>query len=228
MKWFYNLKIGKKLTICFITVAAIAAVVGFIGISELQTVAKNDESLYKEATVPIVVFGNISNEFLNIRINARDMIYATTQQDKQKFSDNMEQLFAEIAKNLSEFEKTISTDADKKNYDEFVSVHNLYIESIKKLKTLAFTASQAEAVAYLKGEAGAVGAKESNCISKIIQHKDKSAMATSESNMNSANKATISLIVIITGAVILAVLLGQFISRMISKPLNVGVDFAKV
>jgi methyl-accepting chemotaxis protein len=220
MKWFNNLKISMKLSLGFIAITAIATLIGIIGINELQNVSSNDEILYNDNTVPIVVLGDISNEFLNIRINARDIIYATTQQDKQKFSDNIDQLFAEIAKNLSVYEKTISQDADKKEYDEFVAVHNQYIAAIKKLKELGFSSNQAEAIAYLKGEAGRAGTKESACISKIIEARNNAAQKISINNASTSKSARTTLIIILCVAFGIAILLGYFISRIISTPVK--------
>ena len=52
MQWFYNQKIGVKLQSSFILMAAIAAIIGWIGTANLRQADKSSTELYEQATLP--------------------------------------------------------------------------------------------------------------------------------------------------------------------------------
>jgi methyl-accepting chemotaxis protein len=228
MKWFYNLKINAKLLGGFILVATIAAIVGWFGISNIKDINNAGIVLYEKATIPITKLDNVSNAFLNVRVNARDLIYATTQAEKIKFSAKIDELFIKISSELSEYEKTLISDEDKRVYDEITSVHKQYVEIIKQLQNLALSDKQAESLTLLRGDAGKKGVEYSNVLVKAIEFKDKSAKEISENNSASAAKATITMILIIGLAVAIAIVLGLFISKIIVNSLKKGVRLAEL
>lgn len=69
MKWFYNLKIGTKLIGGFITVALIAGVIGFFGITKISQINKGSELMYQRVTVPLSELSDISTSFQRVRIS---------------------------------------------------------------------------------------------------------------------------------------------------------------
>lgn len=53
MKWFYNFKIGTKLTLGFLLVALIALGIGVMGVMNIQKIKNQDTYLYEKMTAPI-------------------------------------------------------------------------------------------------------------------------------------------------------------------------------
>ena len=51
MKWFYDLKIGKKLIISFLVLSAITAIVGYLGVSNMGKMSDMLDYLYKRRNV---------------------------------------------------------------------------------------------------------------------------------------------------------------------------------
>ena len=86
MSWYQNLKISVKLLSAFIIVAMIAGVIGYEGVTKLHEIDDADTKLYEKITVPLSDLGDISTAFQRQRVNARDIITATTQEEKQKFA----------------------------------------------------------------------------------------------------------------------------------------------
>lgn len=68
MRWFLNFKILAKLLMGFILVAVIAGVVGLVGISNINTIVKDDTSLYRDITLPLGEISDINTAFLRIRV----------------------------------------------------------------------------------------------------------------------------------------------------------------
>jgi len=226
MKWYYDLKISTKLLTGFMLVAAIAGIVGWVGLSELHNIGDADTMLYEKATVPITDLDNMSNAFLNVRVNARDLIYATTQSDKEKFSAKIDELFSDISASLSKYQKTLISDEDKTVYDEIMTVHKQYVDVVKQLQNLGLSQKHEEALALLRGDAGKAGVNYSAVLSKAIEYKDGSARKLSVNNSALVDKATTTMLLIICFAIAIAVVLGLFISRVIKNPVNKLVGIA--
>lgn len=77
MGFLKNIKISRKLTVGFLTVAFFAAVIGCVGIIGMLTIAKNDTMLYEEQTKPLDDMFDVVISIYNIRTNVRDsLIYS--------------------------------------------------------------------------------------------------------------------------------------------------------
>jgi methyl-accepting chemotaxis protein len=63
MKWFNNRKIGTKMLIGFILVALFSGVVGYIGMTSINSINAASESLYKDKTVPMSKISELSTLF---------------------------------------------------------------------------------------------------------------------------------------------------------------------
>ena len=126
MKWFHNLELGAKLMAGFVTVAAIAAVIGFFGINELKAIDEADTRLYAKVTIPISQLQDISTSFQRIRINLRDHVAATDAAERKVCADRIVQLHEEIDKKAAEFEKSIMTEEGQKLFGEFKRSRSAY------------------------------------------------------------------------------------------------------
>lgn len=113
MQKFYNLKIGTKLMSSFILLALVAGVIGWIGISSIRKANNNDTMLYENATVPISQFGEISTDFQEVRVNLAKILLVRDKAEKQKYSEQIKELSANISKNVDLVEKT-TTSAEEK------------------------------------------------------------------------------------------------------------------
>ncbi len=226
MKWFMDLKIKSKLLLSFIIVTIIAIVVGYVGISSINTISKADTELYEKATLPLVITQNLSNSFLNIRVYARDMIYAETMEGKTKFSAKIDDLFESMFKSVAEYEKTIISDEDKRIYEQMTDVLKQYQETLKQLQSLALSGKQEESLALLRGDGAKLGGNLSAIVENLIALNVKYAKTLADNNVTTADSTTTTMVTILILATIIAIGLGFFIAKMISKPINKLVTIA--
>ena len=117
MSWYYDLKISVKLLSAFIIVAAIAGIIGTIGVIELGKIESADAKLYEKITIPIGQLQDVSTFFQRIRVNTRDLILADNKADEMKYISNIKELRSGIDKEAGEFEKTILTDEGRKLFE---------------------------------------------------------------------------------------------------------------
>lgn len=74
MNGFNNLKVGTKLIASFLIVAAIAALVGILGIATMRKIDAAGARMYERVTLPLGDLSFMSVSFQRVRINLRDAI----------------------------------------------------------------------------------------------------------------------------------------------------------
>ncbi|WP_026842904.1 MCP four helix bundle domain-containing protein, partial [Citrifermentans bremense] len=220
MKWFYDLKLGTKLISGFISVAAIAAIIGYFGIREMSAIEEADIALYEKITVPITELQDISTSFQRVRVNLRDMILATTPQDAQDKVKRIAELRTELDKATAQFEKTILTDEGRKLFAEFKQAKDAYAPVIDNMIRLSQAGKHDEALAHMRGDGAVASRNEQNAIEKLVDSKLKQAKLTSEANTALAEKATKIMAILIAVGVLLAVGLGLYITRLVQGQLG--------
>ncbi|MGB7604990.1 MAG: methyl-accepting chemotaxis protein [Lutisporaceae bacterium] len=221
MKWYYNFNIAKKLIVAFILVAIISGVVGVVGIINIKSIENNDIALYENMTVPISQIGNVSTAFQRIRVYTRDIIAANTPEAISEQEDKINLRRAEINTNIMEFEKTVITQEDSILFNEVQGARAIYIPLLEQLVQLAKENRDEEAQALIVSETMVKAAQdEQDSIDKMVKMKIDEAKGKSDNNTKTANNAIITMSIIIFGGMALAIILGLFIAKTISKPVR--------
>jgi Methyl-accepting chemotaxis protein len=222
MKWFQNLKIRKKLISGFLLVSVLCASMGVIASYNLKTLDNSDTELYENMTVPLATIGEISTQFERTRIFLRDAIIAETPADVQKNVDQITQIRSNVNKLTEEYAKTIYSDDMQGAYDEFVAAREDYKAGLDKVLALSNENRDAEALAIASesGELGKAAAAEEAAVNKLINITVDNAKQKARQNTADADR-TIFLTLIIAGVVfILSLVIGLYISGLITKPLG--------
>ncbi len=226
MTWFKNLNVGAKLVAGFVLVAAIAALVGLIGITKIRQINHDAAMMYERMTVPLGDLGDISTAFQRLRINVRDAIDAQDPTKVQEYISKVTELRKTIAERLDTFGKSLITEEAKKEFSELKETNSAYNGYIDKMQELDAAGKDAEAKALMHGDAFKTAMHEQALLDKLMTSKEQLAKQTAENNAKAAAFATTLMIGVIVTAVILAVVLGLFISRMITSPLASAVTIA--
>ncbi len=220
MKWFYNLKISTKLLSAFILVALIAGVVGYTGISQITKIAQADRALYEREAIPLAEITSVNDAFQRIRVDNRALIITQDSTAKQKLIDDIEKLDSKIEEKTTQFEKTLNTSEGRSEFEKLRATLNnldIFMDTFIKLN---LANKEAEAITFLQKEGPPIVDGVDKSLSKLIDMKMLQAQETADRNTASAAAATRIMIILISIAVILAVALGFFIARTISKPVQ--------
>ncbi len=227
MNWYYNLKISTKLLTGFILVALIAAGIGALGISSIRTIAAADTKLYEKMTLPAIEVGDISTAFQRIRVNLFNIVYAQSPEDIKKYEQRIAERRAEIGKAVEAYEKTILTEAGKKDFAEFMETRKPMIMFIEKVIELARANRDAEALQFIAADGEKLTRPYQNAIEKMVESKKALAKQTADENNAISGTATKIMAATMLVGIILAIALGFFIARIISVPLQRGVALAE-
>ncbi|MDP4146231.1 MAG: methyl-accepting chemotaxis protein [Bacillota bacterium] len=216
MHWFNNLKIKTKLLLCFILVAIFTAVVGTVGIANMYSISSKGQSMYDNNLISI---RNLSDVQRNLLVSHLSYLQVTSTGDTLSIN----KIIAEYETNknennglLKEYEKTVMTEEEKKEYADFTSKLKLY----RGLKDQIGELLRQEKLDEVKTMLSNFNDAESSCndsLTKLIDINKNSAKTLEDSNNNTFRITSISMLIIILIAVGLAVFIGIKISTYLSS-----------
>jgi len=219
MKWYYNLKIGVRLTIAFLLVALIAAAVGIVGFISLRRIDEADMLLYEENTLGAVYAGNAASYYQRLKYNAAEIILLKDDSQKDDYVEKLNSYIARIDEELKSYEEGIINQEDRQLFDEMAPQWETYKKYMEQIIGYIQNGQYEKAEAILLGESETSGDVVRDSLFKMMEYNQEGARDRAEENSALARNAETMMIVIIAVAIAFAVFLGIFISRSISKPI---------
>jgi methyl-accepting chemotaxis protein len=223
---FDNLKVGTKLLAAFVLVAVISGVVGVIGITRNRQIADADKEMYEKLAVPLGDLAVISTSFQRVRINLRDMVDTTDERERSKAQQTISQLSEQISKATESFEKSISNEDQRRLFEQFKEARKAYVGYIGTIIRLDGEKRDAEAVALIHGDAKQAALRYQDLSTKLMENMEQQGTLLLEKNESTASTAFMLMVCFVAANIVIAILLGLYISRMITAPLNDAVRVA--
>lgn len=227
MKWFYNLKIAKKLIISFIIVALIAGIVGAIGIINITKINNLDTDMYNRHTATMPDLANVARSYQRERVELRNLYMEKDPGKRQQTINEFKDQEKIISDSMAGFQAGIKDPRVQTSFDALsksLSNFNQYRDNVISL-------AQANKMDEVYNQLTSTNAEQiANDVQKytddLMSLKTELAKQASEANDASARVATITMVIIISIGVFVSVILGIFISRIISKPVTKMVEAA--
>ena len=226
MKGFLNMKITGKLILAFVLVAILSGVVGVVGISNMRTIDENGYTIYSNITVPLSESAEIAKTFQRIRVNTRDMILES---DPEKINEEYRKIntLIEDLNDLSILfeEKILSQDMDMA-FNHFMDTRREFGAILPVFYELCIENNDEAAYELINGEMRIAADNEQDAIDTLVSMKVDDALNTANENRAVTEASIFIMTILVVGAVVLAIGLGVFISKIISKPLFKILDAA--
>jgi len=220
MNFFLSLKIRTKLMTGFIFVVAIAAIIGYVGMRNIDAINAADTKLYEKITIPVAQLIDISTNFQKVRVTTRDIINFAD--NKDKFESNLkltEGLIKETAQINSSFKTTLLTQRGREQFDAYIKAFSGYNDVVSKVVELVKQGKAKEANEYFFGEGTKYVGEFGECIDNLIKAKTDYAKQTADDNTALANQSNNLMTGLIIAGVIIALILGLWISQIIASNL---------
>ena len=217
MRFLDNIKMGPKLIGSYLVLAALAALVGGVGIRNLRAIDAADTQLYEKMTVPLGEMGDLMQLFQRQRVNLRDAIMTG---DVDKYGKRIKELDAESNKVEESFTKSLLTEKGQaafKTYKDASSAYDIISDRILKLVE---SGKPKEAEALMRGEGFTANEKLQKAMDDLQNMKLSLAKAASEANTTLANGATTLMLTVMAISVALGVATGIVMTRGITRPLG--------
>lgn len=225
MNWFYNLRIRQKIMAGFFLVAIIAGIIGYIGIRNIRVIDNLDTELYAKNTVPLEHISHLTECFHRIRVNLRDIILSNDDNYiSQKITMN-KQLYQEMQNYLTKFENSIQSENARKELDKLKVLQNEFYQVINQIEDLAAKGKKEQALTLIRERAPLVDNFKVE-IDNLQDMMVSQAKLKADTNTATANTAVREMLAILSFGVALAIGLGIFITRTITRPLDTVVSAA--
>ncbi len=220
MKWFNNLKIGTKLVATFIIVALLAGVVGIVGIINIKKVDKNYTELYENFGIATADIGKASTDFNSIRAVTRDILLSNNTEEKKNYSNQIKDLDKDVQINLKKMYDSLQTEQGQKTYASLNENLNKYNEIRDRVINMAISGQNEQAITLFYNEASEPAKLAKQYIDELFDLKESGGVEREEQYSRDTNATVYIMVTVVILAVIAAVLLGIFMSRKISIPVN--------
>jgi methyl-accepting chemotaxis protein len=224
MKWFYDMKIKTKLFTGFAVLALIITVAGLIAYNNMRKVNESSVLMYQETLIPLSQLQRVTATFGVIRIRIREMFTARNEKEMKSFNKSIEKEADSIKILTAMYEEKYYDDTDKKNWLEFKDSYLRYMDQIRRMAKLLSEGKKEEALEYMTVASKPLAVASRNNLDKVVDYNLANAKNLSESNEKLAMATNAIMLVTIMAAIILAGLLGYFISNIISKPISLVME----
>ncbi|MFT8350119.1 methyl-accepting chemotaxis protein [Clostridium saccharoperbutylacetonicum] len=220
MRWYYNLKISVKLLIGFIIVALIAGLVGVIGITNIKKIQALDSEMYTRHTNTLDDLAIILKDYQAERVILRDLFILKDSTEKQKKLTQFNTIKDEIKISMANFEKGIKDDTVRENFNALDKALNDFYAYDEKEMNLLNSNQLEQATTDLYTEGISIANAVNTASDNLLKLKVELAKQSADNNEATANSTTTTMISIISLCTVISVILGIFISRIISKPVT--------
>jgi len=217
---FSNLKIGTRLAIGFLVMLLIMVGISGIAIISLAQINKKVNIVTKDRLPKIEKFNTVVD---NSNAAARSLRNAIIDSDTANIRKELERITAssaDIDKTLQELDKTVHSSEGKAILKSIVDHRAAYSVAVKEIIHLIEQHQQAEAGKRLFTQLRPLQAAYFEAIEKMIEFQNKLA-AKAGDEVEDAYKATrLEIFIVLCLSLFAASIIGFFITRSITVPLN--------
>ena len=222
--WLKNATIAKKLTVGFSFVIVLNLLTGFFGVLNLLSLSNAEQKMYQNQMMGETYISNMLEEFMTIRVNARDL-YIYAEQDRTAYYDAITESFEKIDSDLSNLASTLSS-GQLESYNNLRDAYSHYIGTVDDIVTV----SKSNAAAAVLLDTIVAGKAIGNDTQKTFEDfaeliKTTAALQVSADKENALR--TVYIMIGITGvSLVLAVILVRSITGLVAKPIRKIADFS--
>ena len=211
---FRKMKIGVKMIIAFLFIAAIAGAIGAVGVLNIGSVTDGSKTLYEVNVKDLSIVANASTQYQMIRFNALDMGTNDNSEARQTAINNISTRIAEVDKNLDQY----VVSGEKEIFDGLLVQWTQYKEHITKAVGLVQDGKIKDANNLILGAARAAGTALQESFTKILEYNIAEAGRQNQANGDVAQLSKTLMIGLLSAGVVIAVVLGLLLTRSIIKP----------
>jgi len=226
---FKNFRIGTRLIVSFIAVAAISLVVGVVGLNNSSQINDLATQLYarellglsyiKEANLNLVVIGRARGNYL----------LATSDEDRTRAQAEVKQGLANVRDYLAKARPLFASEASASSFRQIDELLTSYANRLDQAMAIAQEQPLREANPVLDDQLASVrhyGDQVGTLMNELSKRKEQNASDANDLTDQLYARSRVTLIGIIAIGVAFGILLGFLMSRSITRPLTAAVGIA--
>jgi len=227
MKWFYDLKISRKLISVFFIVVALEAALGTFAIRELGSVNQASTEIAANWLPSIRTLSQLKLSLSRIRSFELQHILASTPEEFDEIERNANKQIAALAKQRSDYLAQISEPEEKALYSDIEKSLDVFLAEHKKILDISRANKNEDARLLLKGESTRVYRSLLDQVEKLVEVNESGAEKSSADADATYANARMWIIAMLLICMAAAMTLAVWISRVIARPLTEAVNVAQ-
>ena len=223
MKWFYNLKIGNKLIVSFLLLSGITAIVGYFGLANMAKINEMLDILYQRETLGIAFIKDADIRLMDFDRCEKDFLLAATDGDREKFQKRMNDHEKAMLEDIAKAKPLFVTAKGKELFSRVDKAWQEYREVNLKMMDLARKEGLAKerestVLAQVKGREKLHTVE--SIFNELTHNKENNCKALYEESGALYAHSRLTMFGIVGAGVLIGLVLGFFIARMISRPVQ--------
>ena len=222
---FKNLKIGVRLGFAFASTLLLLVIISAVSYHRINVLNENIELMVNDRFPKTVQANNIIDAINNVARLLRNA-YIYTGDERTRALDQIVPHRKTISDEMAKLEKSVKSDKDKEIVRKIITARSAYITSQDKFTELLKAEKKADIVILMQSELRKTQADYLKSVHEMIDFQtDMTTKAGKEADAT-ANQAMTLILTLSIAAFIIASALAWWITRSITRPINVAVDAA--
>ncbi|MDY7577985.1 methyl-accepting chemotaxis protein [Herbaspirillum sp. RTI4] len=227
MRWFYNLKLAKKLVLSFIWLLILTIALGLFSILEVTKLYNVFEEIAHNWLPSINTTAQMKATLSRIRINELYDVLGETENDHADIEKRMNDQIAIFEKLNATYAKLISEPEEKAIYPEFLNNYNAYIGEGKLLIALLHAGKKAEAETLIHGKSTSLYRAMTDQLDKLVAINISGSEKASDMADLTYNDSMVWIIVTLITTVAAGMWLALWLAGTVSRPLTLALQVAQ-
>ncbi|MHB8906662.1 MAG: methyl-accepting chemotaxis protein [Melioribacteraceae bacterium] len=224
MKWFYNLKISKKLIFSFSLVTLIAAFIGYTGISKMSLMNDNAKQMYNDRAVPLVELGGAQQELYEIRLSVANLVASKDASERTMLEKAISDHEKKEDELMAKFASTNLDREEKRLYEEYKKSWDEFKPAVEKGVKLALSGDEAAAHEFEAGEFDHEAKRITEELDSVMTSEEHLADSLDQEIGQEYSSASLEIYVVLGVGIVAAFFIGIFISNYLSRSINQVVE----
>ena len=227
MKWFYDLKISKKLITTFLIIVAMVAALGIFSIRQLDQVNKASTEIATNWLPSIRSLSGIQLTLARIRSFEMQHLLAKDAKEYEEIEQSIKKYIDSLKKQQTLYLTQISEPEEKAVYPEIEKQIATILSEDDKIIAMSRQGKSEEAREMQRGNATLAYRNAQENLGKLVAVNDKGSDASNALADNIYSQARVLIIGTVIACIALAMLLAVWVSRLIARPLEQAVSVAQ-
>jgi len=220
MNWFYDLRIATKLISAFILVALIGGLIGYEGIGAVRSIDQSYTDMVQNNTKLLGDVGRVAVAYQQLRVNIRDFFVDDSAEKLLAHAARKKEIDKLLNESLGKLEKAMTTAEKRQDLNNLREDLNKLDPLLESIIRFAIEGKKQEAMPIMRGEALKLANSIQGAIEKLFEVNISEAEKVAAQNNASTSETVKFLGILAAFGVLIAICLGFFISRIISRPLR--------
>jgi methyl-accepting chemotaxis protein len=224
------MKVGSKLTISYLAVASISAIIGAIGIRNMATMNGLADEMYRKELLGVVHAEDANLDLISVGRAENNLILAETQDQRTKYRGEYDKYLAQLDRDLAQAAPLATSDRSALTLSR---INDASADWKKVSQQVVDTATNEplggakEAARLSLGDARVKLDVMDFLIKDLVGQLREEAKAEEGRTAAIFRESLMAMLAFILGGVLLSIFLGLVVSRMISAPLRRGLEFSQ-